>query len=103
MVSIPYGAIKSFFEDGVQKMQFQFLTVRLKVSGNSKTITQNTVSIPYGAIKSIFFITSKEVRSKFQFLTVRLKASFKFFSNSRIIVSIPYGAIKSVFKFHLLE
>jgi len=53
-ISIPYGAIKRFFELAYKliKREFQFLMVRLKVKRGSRTCYSKKISIPYGAIKS---------------------------------------------------
>ncbi len=98
--------------------KFQFLLVRLKVSGQFSGIKMNLISIPSGAIKSVILLAICTQKFWFQFLLVRLKATplinYRFgiilfqFLLVRLkvrpipnlllcnkLISIPSGAIKS--------
>jgi len=74
-ISIPYGAIKSIFPCFMYflKVIFQFLMVRLKDWYSNTPTFRISISIPYGAIKSDIFFTQIKIRAWFQFLMVRLK------------------------------
>jgi len=97
-ISIPFGAIKSLHvqHEKHDDLQFQFLSVRLKVfyivMGLISVVVFQFLSV---RLKGIDRDATRKNKNLFQFLSVRLKERVSRSISRTKFISIPFGAIKS--------